>query len=177
MIVTLEEFAEFIQHPTVKADERDRLQLHLDAAELAVIARCGPVAAGEQVMRVRASGRNLVVPATNLASVASILDPHGQAVPVDLQRSNLLAGVLTVPLRGDGWWTVTATVEGSDTPADVKLATLVIASHLWETQRGRGARPNLFNGSEDPSAGTPRGFALPARALELLRPYEMPTIA
>jgi len=56
----------------------------------------------------------------------------------------------------------------SDTsPAPVRLATLMLLDHLWETQRGPASNP------VDDELGTPGtfGFAVPNRVLELLAPY------
>lgn len=56
----------------------------------------------------------------------------------------------------------------SDTsPAPVRLATLMLLDHLWETQRGPASNP------VDEELGTPGsfGFAVPNRVLELLAPY------
>lgn len=56
----------------------------------------------------------------------------------------------------------------SDTsPAPVRLATLMLLDHLWETQRGPASNP------VDEELGTPStfGFAVPNRVLELLAPY------
>ena len=56
----------------------------------------------------------------------------------------------------------------SDTsPAPVRLATLMLLDHLWETQRGPASNP------VDEEMGTPAtfGFAVPNRVLELLAPY------
>lgn len=52
-------------------------------------------------------------------------------------------------------------------PAPVKLATLLLLDHLWNTQRGGAFTP------VDEETGTPYtfGFAVPNRVLELLAPY------
>lgn len=54
-------------------------------------------------------------------------------------------------------------------PADIKLAGLIIAQHLWSVQN---ARFTLNAPGEDELAIVPgSGFMVPYRALELLRPY------
>lgn len=52
-------------------------------------------------------------------------------------------------------------------PAPVRLATLMLLDHLWETQRGPASSP------VDDDLGAPGtfGFAVPNRVLELLAPY------
>lgn len=52
-------------------------------------------------------------------------------------------------------------------PAPVKLATLMLLDHLWETQRGPSATPL----DVDTGAPTGLGYAVPNRVLELLGPY------
>lgn len=74
--------------------------------------------------------------------------------------------------RGD--FTVTYSSGRATVPADIRLAVLIIASHLWETQRVPGAS-RAFGQPEAPPVS--RGFAIPNRAADLLAPYQMPTIA
>ena len=49
------------------------------------------------------------------------------------------------------------------------MPTYIIASHLWETQRGRSARPSIMG--EDGTVLTPMGYAIPARAAQLMAPH------
>jgi hypothetical protein len=54
-------------------------------------------------------------------------------------------------------------------PAEVRLAVLIIAQHLWETERGTGSRTDLgARGPEDGEAAALSGFAVPRRAEQLL---------
>jgi hypothetical protein len=82
---------------------------------------------------------------------------------------NSAAGLLyNVGVTGPA--TVTYTVGGGSTPSAVVLATLIIAAHLWETQRG--ATPVGPLATADDTALTPGlGFAIPNRARELLEPF------
>ena len=67
------------------------------------------------------------------------------------------------------YWPVTVrySPEGPS-PAVVRLATLIIAGHLWETQRG--ASPSVLQG-EDALVQPGQAYAIPNRARELLQPY------
>lgn len=72
--------------------------------------------------------------------------------------------------------TATYTADSGVVPAEVQMATLVIAAHLYETQRMPGqafdSRPAGFGGADGQPDATPfRGFAIPNRALELLDWY------
>jgi hypothetical protein len=54
------------------------------------------------------------------------------------------------------------------------MATLIIAGHLWETQRGNSPVASALP-AEDYSPGVVgMGFAIPARAMDLLAPYLRP---
>jgi hypothetical protein len=50
-------------------------------------------------------------------------------------------------------------------PPEATLATLIIAEHLWQTQRGDSARPGV---DDEGMMDRPRGFAMPRRAEQLL---------
>jgi hypothetical protein len=82
-----------------------------------------------------------------------------------------------------GTYTVTYTSGRADLPAAIRLAVLIIAEHLFETQRRPGfthRRPAGFGGADGiPDATNPvgTGYAIPSRAQELLQPYMMPRIA
>ncbi len=52
------------------------------------------------------------------------------------------------------------------TPAPVRLATLMLVDHLWETQRGPVSSAPFDDSSFDRT-----GYAVPNRVLELLAPY------
>ncbi len=58
-------------------------------------------------------------------------------------------------------------------PPDLRLATLIIAGHLWETQRvpqPGGGGPIGFGGDGAPG-GFSAGYGVPNRAMDLMMPY------
>ena len=166
------------EHLNMTGDPPEDLQLFLDAAVRVVEGRCGPLEQRPQTLRCRPNGRNLVLPATNLQAVTAVRDPAGQVVDVRAGDVNLLAGIVPVPAVRDGWWEVDVVMGGSPMPADLKLAVFVVASHLYEIKRGRAGRPQAFFGGENSDTqDVPRGFAVPARAAELMRPYVIPAFA
>jgi hypothetical protein len=59
-------------------------------------------------------------------------------------------------------------------PPEVTLATLIIAEHLWQTQRGDSARPGV---DDEGQMDAPRGFAMPRRAEQLLLGLPQKTVA
>ena len=96
-------------------------------------------------------------------------------------ETGLLRTALGTPFYGT--YTVTYTSGRDDLPAAIRLAVLVIAEHLFETQRRPGFTtdaPAGFGGADgipDATNSTPMGFAIPSRAQELLAPYMIPRIA
>ena len=75
-------------------------------------------------------------------------------------------------LRFVGDITVTYTAGRTTIPPAVTLATLIIAGHLWQTQRGGGSVRPSFPGDANAAdvSGSP-GYLIPYRAEELLKPY------
>lgn len=105
-------------------------------------------------------------PVTAVTSVTSVQtgatwDVSGAVVDGDLYFfSNPLSGIVTIQYAA-----------GGATPsAKYQLAGLIIAQHLWETQRGNmplvGA--DLQDSMASDSTGAGLGYAVPNRALELL---------
>lgn len=176
--VTPAELAEWMNAPQLAAD--DKLTEALAAALEWTADKVGPLEAVARAYTVWPSGRSLVLTDSHLTSVSSVVDPDGTTVDVPASRVNLLAGVIEVNQRGrlkDGPWTVTATTrEHGDA---VKLAVKIIASHLYEVHRGRAGNPTVQAAMAavtpvgDPD-DAPRGFAIPARAAQLLKPFLRP---
>lgn len=166
------------------------MQRHLDAALRHVAAECGTaVSAGALTLPVTASasgspyvtaagqGAALLLPAVRITSVVSVIDPDG--VEVTPLRIDLLAGIVWVPMLRSGTWRITVTFD--DLPPDLELAVLIIAAHLYGTQRVPGMngepnpRPGL--GGQGIRQGLPPGVAIPNRAAALMGPYRLPGIA
>ena len=79
-------------------------------------------------------------------------------------------------LRGD--YTVTYTAGRSGLPYGISLATVIIAAHLWATQRGAGPSAMSLQGGDDTAGAiVPMGFAVPNRAASLLEPYRQVKVA
>lgn len=155
----------------------DELQQTLDAAESWAAKYIGVEAlgVGGRTLKVHPNGRNLVLPVTHLASVTSLTDPDGVEATFDADDDvNLLSGIVTVPYLRRGAWTVVATFP-TDIPADVRFGVLVIAEHLWQTQRVSGQTENRPPGFGGGAASTPNGgstgYAIPNRAKTMLQPH------
>lgn len=149
----------------------------LDPAEAWVGKYLGvPLGEGWRDFTVTATGGNLILPISNLTAVVSVTDPDGLAVTVLARDVNLSAGIIAVPYRKSGSWTVTVNVDTA-VPADVRLAVLLIAGHLWETQRGTSPSALALQGAEPEVFPAGQGYAIPNRAQALLEPYRMPAVA
>lgn len=148
----------------------------LESAIEYVTDRVGSIDGAARNYRVHASARetSIVLPVTHLEEVVSVRDPSGADVVINPDTDvDYLAGIVDVPNGARGNWTFT--VRGADTRSSIALAIKIIAGHLWETQRGRaGARGAVYAQGEEPQAAAPRGFAIPARAAQLLEPYTRP---
>ena len=169
--------ADFKQHLNITSSTNDdELQSILDAAEAWVEKHTGlQLGAGTRTFTVYASARSLLLPTTNVVSVTSVTDPDGLTVTVLSRDMNLHAGIVTVPYYKSGPWTVVATFDAA-VPADLAAATLMIASHLWDTQRGTSPT-GLQQPDEVTSFGGGVSYAIPNRALEMLEAYLLPGIA
>ncbi|TKJ24361.1 head-tail connector protein [Blastococcus sp. CCUG 61487] len=177
-VVDLADFKEHLNKPASPSDEDDELQRKLDAAEAHVAKRCGPLGPSTVTVTAHLSGDHLVLPATRLATVAEVRDPAGQVVQLADGATNLLSGIIRVPYRRAGAWaidiTTTRNVATDERLADLHEAVLIIAAHLWETQRVPGRSPRPGQAPEPP---TGRGFAIPNRAATLMGPYTLPGFA
>lgn len=153
----------------------DELVDILDAAERVVVSIAGdwssgtvtesvPVSGGTAILGRRPSGAVLV----NGSPVGGYVDRAAGVITGLVGYSNY-SGM--VPPR----LTVTYDVGAAGVPAAIRLAVLIIAAHLWETQRGPSPVGPLA--AEDPFATPGVGYAIPNRAQELLAPYTRPVIA
>lgn len=82
-----------------------------------------------------------------------------------------------------GYWhrgdvTVTYTVGRGVIPADIFEATVQIGAHMWETQRGTAPSSLQLQDPDAFDAGpSGRGYSIPNRAMDLLRPHLRQTSA
>lgn len=173
---SLVEFAEHINRSDAfTTGDAIEAELHVNAAVEVVESMCGPLAPREVVVTDAAAVRGTWVasvwPVLSAAAVNAYDSSEVADVTVDA-AGRVRFGTYT----GAGTFDVTLQVGRDPIPASIVLATYIIASHLWETQRGRSARPGLFGQGEDVTI-TPMGFAVPARAAQLLAPHRAPSVA
>jgi hypothetical protein len=162
--------AAHINMPGVPTDEgqRGELEMHLRAAVEVVEAACGALLAREVTALVPARRGGVLLPVGPVLELLEVTDvASGAAVTAAMDDVGFLVpawighvGPLRVRLR----------IGRDPVPDSLVLATLIIASHLWETQRGRSARPGILGPDE---VAVPQGFAVPNRALQLMAAHRL----
>lgn len=172
MAVTIEDLAEHMQQSLPQEPAKvAEMQRMLDAALDRVTAECGTAASGASVVPVVSTGGPLLLlPVVRAEAVTAVFDPDGN--PVTPVATDAFAGIVEVPAGRRGTWRVTVSFGAA--LASLELATLVIAAHLYGTQRvpTRGNGPMAAG-----QAAVPSGFAIPHRAAALMDPYRLPGIA
>jgi hypothetical protein len=140
--VGLPEFLDHLNMTAEDATDVDELELTLEAATDLVESHVGPMVAREvtQVASTSPDG-TIVLRSWPVSSVTTITDPDGGEV--DVETVEQYAGVLSVPYPGvafgAGRHTVVYEAGWVEVPAALKLATMIVARHLWETQRPSGS--------------------------------------
>ena len=176
MTVTIEDLAEHMQTSVpaepAKAAEMQRM---LDAALERVTAECGAVAGSSSTVPVVSTGGPvLLLPVVRADAITAVLDPDGN--PVTPVATDPFTGIVEVPTGRRGTWRIT--VDFGSMPASLELAALIIAAHLYGTQRVPGAGRNTAGPmAAGQQAGAGAGYAIPNRADALMAPYRLPGIA
>lgn len=199
-VATLPELKKQLNLASNTTQSDDELQLVLDAATAAIEARVGPIVNREVTERLHptASGSLEVSqrPLVTLTSVSDVwLDTAYDIAVLDVDNE---AGTITHRWNSAGFGSadyrrdarpfevVYTAGRGTEAPAHLKLAVLIVAEHLWSAQRGSSARPGMFGmagmaGDAGASSAAEasyiyRGYALPRRALELIVDEEQTAI-
>lgn len=177
--VTLAEFKQHLNRPTAAGADDGELTLHLDAATEAIEARVGPLVTREVMERIDGTAGRVTLSSTPVFEILGLSLLTGtvetpledfDATTIELDGSAGIVMLRSVSRGRVGVVTYTAGLgEIEDIPRRFKLAVLIVASHLYELQRGRGQTPQRFGVQDDDSMPEfLRGFALPRRALELI---------
>jgi hypothetical protein len=129
----------------------------------------GPVSVQSFTERHYVTGFTLIPRRRPLVSVTSItpdfgtaLDPGAYTADTDANQIVFYYGIWPT------WHTVVYRAGRAQPTENIKLAGLIVAQHLWETQNGFAGRRNT-----DDFIQTGLGFAVPRRAEQLLAPEEM----
>lgn len=152
------------------------LQEFIDAAELSIANKCGPLVATSVTKRVRSGGKPaLSLPTTPVISLTSVT-PVGQTA-LDVSKLNADEGgaveYLTGATFGALFYDVVWQAGYATTPLDLLQATKEHVRHLWESQQGGTRRP----GSTTQPAPSAAAYAFTWRVNELIAPYLQAGIA
>lgn len=163
--------AEAKTHLNITSTDHDaELQVFIDAAEAAIVAKCGPLAATATTETVTAASGMLLLanpPAISLTSVTPV--DGGTALTVSDLRLDERAGVVyEVP---DGTYTVVYSAGRSSVTEDLMQAVRELVRHLWQTQRGQTKRPGSNTSETTANTITGAAYLLPFRVSELIAPH------
>lgn len=168
-------------HLNVTAGPHDaEVQAFIDAAEAAIIQRCGPLASTAATVRVRGGGTALVLPTIPAVSLTSVTPVDGTALTLADLYLDTGAGLVTYNSGStftDRLYDVVYNAGRTTCPEDLLMAVKELVRHMWQTQRGPTRRP----GSQ-PSEGTANtvpgaAYLLPFRVSELIAPHLQPGFA
>lgn len=177
------DMADFLSHLNMTDSEGGphaaELALTLEAATELVESHVGPMVARTVTLTAEPSERELLVDVYPVLSVTTFTNSSGTSLAAGAEVSG---GVITryPTVLGTGRHTIVYQAGRTPVPAALKLATLIVAKHLWETQRASGSLASSGRfGATGPEMvpNTSMGFALPNRAAELMGPYMQPGIA
>lgn len=181
--VSLPELKAHLNLTTGTSASDTELQLHLDAATEAIEKRIGPILQREVTERATVGRRGVLVlstlPVVSVTTVTEVVAGRSWDVTTLHADPSGVVGLVSrgylPPVGFDVTYTAGRAATTDDVPARFKLAILIVAEQLWETQRGSGARPAMFGMAAEASSTSAhdaqfvyRGFALPKRALELI---------
>lgn len=171
--ITLDEVKAQINVPLADTSHDTELTRFQRAAQEHVESLVGPVVPRAMTETVRASGETVCLSHSPVVSVES-LTVNGQAVTYTLNGpAGLLTGVTAV-----GDLSVSYTAGRSPVPEAIRVAALIIAEHLWKTQLGNQPTTGVYPAEDELNVSAGFGYAIPNRALELLRPYMLaPAVA
>lgn len=165
--ITLGEVKAHANIPSSQTSHDVELDMIRGSAEEVVQGLIGPVLWRTVVEVVRPRSGAAILSTLPVQSVTSVVNDGAVVSGYTLNgRAGLVEGVETRSAL-----TVTYVAGRAVVPDAVRLAALIIAGHLWQTQRS-GAPSALPSQDFDVPMGL--GFAIPARALDLLQPYLLP---
>jgi len=169
-LIGLGETKDHLNIPAATTTYDDELRRHIDTATELVETHCGRYFRRQTVVVYPHPDTTILLnpPVVSITSV--VID--GTTISASNYHVNRTTGVLTLDTHpGYDVDDVTITyVAGTNTPPEpVRHATMLLTAHLWETQRGRVARPRATDDGYAP--GTT--FTMPRRVEEILAMYRL----
>lgn len=153
-------------------DDDSRLQRVINAAEAALTAEIGPLAATATTSRADGCGYALSLPVAPVISLTSVTSNTGTVISVaDLSVTS--GGTVQYTASStrfpDRWYTVVYSAGRATCPENLLEAVLALTQHMWQSRRG----PVRMPGSGDQIAFAAQVGALPPRVVELIEPYRL----
>ena len=175
--VTSADLAEYMK---TDVPDPDTMARPVAAAVKLVEARCGPITSTEWTYLVTQDHSGaLLLPSGPLASVEEVLAPDGTDVTDQVTAEDVVwrDGIIWAPSRRRGMWSVKVVTKRDAGSDDLIEAACVIAKQLWQARRAQDLRPNMGMGMDAPvDVPVPAGFAIPARAAELMADHVLPMV-
>lgn len=173
LVATLDELKKQLNIPVSSTADDAELTLYLEATTGYLEGNVALIGSRSIVERV-SGGRLIFLSGRPATSVTLVTPVSGTPYSASAYSFDPALGVVTFTGYFAAQLDVVYDAGFATVPADLKLAGLIIASHLWRTQQG-GAQSLDPN---DESYGMPAGsgFAIPNRARELLRRYGPPDV-
>lgn len=172
--ITLAEVKAHANIPTSDTSHDSELALFQGTAQEHVESLIGPVLHQSMTESVKAFNGTVVLSKAPVVSVESFTSSGVAVTDYTLSKgSGLLTGV-----TASGDLSVSYTAGRASAPDTVRTATLIIAEHLWKTQLGNQPTTGVYPAEDELNVSAGFGYAIPNRALELLRPYMLaPAVA
>lgn len=169
--VTLDELKTHLNITSSRDDAE--LFMTLSAAVDAVEGIVGPILHRTVTEQVAARCGVVVLGQYPVVSVTSLLSNETPVEYVLDVESGLLSDVTQY-----GASTVTYVAGRTVVPDAIRLATLIVAGHLWQIQKGAASPSGGLQGDDELTITPGVGYAIPSRAQDLLTPYATaPTVA
>jgi hypothetical protein len=160
-VLTLAQAKTHLNIPVTTYDTE--LQDFIDAAEAAIVRKCGPLVSTATTVKLMHPGGLMSLPTTPAISLTSITDSSGTAASltgVSVSSEGIVFGA-TFPAD---LYTVVYQAGRATTPPDLLMAVKELLRHLWVSQRGAGVRP----GSPINEPAGSLAYAFPFRVSELI---------
>ncbi|WP_028657102.1 phage gp6-like head-tail connector protein [Nocardioides sp. J54] len=163
-------------HLNITADVDAQLQVFIDAAEAAIVAKCGPLAPTEVTERATARDGMLTLATPPAISLTSLTPASGgTALAADILSLDRPSGVVYgVP---DGTYVVVYQAGRAAVPADLLMGVKELVRHLWDTQRGPSRRPGATTSEITANTIPGAAYMMPFRVAELIAPHMQPGFA
>ena len=148
----------------------------IDAAEAAIAAKCGPLAATPVTEQATASGGTMLLASLPVVALVSVTPVSG-SIALDLNGLTVDTSAGVVSGVPSGTYTVAYTAGRAPCPPDLLLAVKEQVRHLWDTQRGPTGRPGSTTSAATANTIPGAAYMMPFRVSELIAPHIQPGFA